>query len=48
MREGVVVAPGTKTGRNCEIGIAGVYREDVAAKTVFDPRYDEPIRVYGG
>ena len=48
LREGVIVAPGTKIGRNCELGIAGVYREDIAAKTVFDPRYDEPIVVYGG
>jgi acetyltransferase-like isoleucine patch superfamily enzyme len=48
LREGVIVAPGTKIGRNCEIGIAGVYREDLAPKTVYDPRYDGPILVYGG
>jgi carbonic anhydrase/acetyltransferase-like protein (isoleucine patch superfamily) len=48
LRAGVIVARGVRIGRNCELGIPGDYRKDVAAKTVFDPSYDEPIRVYGG
>lgn len=48
LRSGVIVAPGVKIGRYCEIGVPGLYRTDVAPKTVFDPRYDAPIVVYGG
>ena len=47
LRQGVLVAPGVKIGRNCDIGIAGTYRDDVAARTVFDPRYDARIVVFG-
>lgn len=45
LRTGVVLAPGIKVGKGCEIAIAGSYRADIAAKTVFDPRYDSPIYV---
>jgi UDP-3-O-[3-hydroxymyristoyl] glucosamine N-acyltransferase len=47
LRQGVLIAPRVKIGRNCEIGIPGHYREDIVARTVFDPRYDAPILVYG-
>ena len=47
LRMGVIVADRTKIGRNCELGVTGHYREDVAARTVFDARYDAPIFVYG-
>lgn len=47
LRSGVIIAPSTKIGRYCEIGVPGLYRTDVAAKTVYDPRYDEPLVVYG-
>ncbi len=48
LRAGVVVAPAVKVGRHCEIGVPGFYRNNIVAKTVFDPRYDEPIVVHGG
>lgn len=48
LRTGVIVAPGVKIGRYCEIGVPGLYRSDVAAKTIIDPRYDVPLVVYGG
>ncbi|MBL8386223.1 MAG: UDP-3-O-(3-hydroxymyristoyl)glucosamine N-acyltransferase [Burkholderiales bacterium] len=48
VRSGAQVVRGVRIGRGCELGIARVYAEEVPAKTVFDPRYDEPIRVYGG
>ena len=48
LRAGVVVTHGVKVGRHCEIGVPGLYRKDVVSKTVFDPRYDEPIVVHGG
>jgi UDP-3-O-[3-hydroxymyristoyl] glucosamine N-acyltransferase len=48
LRSGVIIAPSTKIGRYCEIGVPGLYRTDIAAKTVYDPRYDEPLVVYGG
>ena len=47
LRTGVAISAHLSIGRNCELGIAGVYREDVAPGTIFDPRYDEPLRVYG-
>ena len=48
LRAGVIVAPRVKIGRHSEIGVPGLYRSDVVPKTVFDPRYDEPLVVYGG
>ena len=42
----IVVAPGVKIGKHCELGWAQLYGRDVAAKTVFDVRYPEPIVVY--
>jgi acetyltransferase-like isoleucine patch superfamily enzyme len=48
LRMGVAVAPAVKIGRLCDIGVPGLYRTDVAAKTVYDPRYEEPLIVYGG
>ena len=48
LRAGVVVASEVKVGRHCEIGVPGLYRNNIVAKTVFDPRYDEPIVVHGG
>jgi UDP-3-O-[3-hydroxymyristoyl] glucosamine N-acyltransferase len=48
LRSGIIIAPSTKVGRYCEIGVPGLYRTDIAAKTVHDPRYDAPLVVYGG
>ena len=42
---GVVIAPRIKIGRYCEIGVPGLYRSDLAPRTVIDPRYDEPLIV---
>lgn len=47
LRSGVHVAANVAVGRNCEIAIPGAYRTNIASRTVFDPRYDEPIFVYG-
>lgn len=47
LRTGVAIGPHRSIGRNCELGIAGVYREDLAPGTIFDPRYDEPLRIFG-
>lgn len=46
LRMGSIVAANTKIGRNCELGWPMRYEKDIAAKTVFDPRYCEPIHVY--
>ncbi len=48
LRTGASVANGVKVGRGCELAVARAYREEIAPKTVFDPRFDTPIRVYGG
>ena len=47
LRIGAVVGPRVKVGKHCELGWAQRYGEDIPAKTVFDTRYPEPIRVYG-
>jgi len=47
LRTGALVAPGVRIGRNCELGWPQRYGDHVAAKTVFDPRYDAPIHTYG-
>lgn len=47
VRVGAVVGPGVKIGKHCELGWARLYGEDVAAKTIYDPRYPEPITVFG-
>ena len=47
LRTGTIVAPGVKVGRFCEIAVPGRYGDDIPAKTVYDPRYDTPIFVYG-
>ena len=47
LRQGVAVAAGVRIGRNSELGVPGHYRENVAPRTVFDPRYDAPIFTYG-
>lgn len=47
LRTGAIVRAGVKMGRSCELGWARLYGEDVPAKTYFDPRYDNPISVYG-
>jgi len=47
LRIGAVVAPGVKISKHCELGWARLYDKDVAARTVFDTRYEEPIVVYG-
>ena len=47
LRIGAVVGPRVKVGKHCELGWARLYDKDVAARTVFDSRYEEPIRVFG-
>lgn len=47
LRVGALVAPTVQIGRNCELGWPQRYGQDIAAKTFFDPRYCEPIHVYG-
>jgi UDP-3-O-[3-hydroxymyristoyl] glucosamine N-acyltransferase len=47
LRMGAIVGPNVKVGKHCELGWAQLYDRDVPSKTVFDARYEEPIRVYG-
>ncbi|AEQ96491.1 UDP-3-O-(3-hydroxymyristoyl)glucosamine N-acyltransferase [Xanthomonas oryzae] len=47
LRMGAVIAPGVRIGRHCELGWPRLYNRDVPSRTVYDPRYDEPILVYG-
>jgi acyl-[acyl carrier protein]--UDP-N-acetylglucosamine O-acyltransferase len=47
LRIGAVVAPLVKIGKHSELGWAQRYDQDVAARTIFDARYPEPICVYG-
>jgi NDP-sugar pyrophosphorylase family protein len=47
LRTGTHIAPDVKVGRYSQVGIPGLYRTDIKPKTVLDPRYDEPIVVYG-
>lgn len=47
VRMGASVRSGVKIGKGAELGWPQVYGADVADKTVFDVRYDEPIYVYG-
>lgn len=47
IRTGAVVVPGVAVGRFAEIAIPGRYGNDIPAKTVFDPRFNAPIFVYG-
>jgi NDP-sugar pyrophosphorylase family protein len=47
VRMGAVVGPRVKVGKHCELGWARLYDKNVAARTIFDARYPEPIMVYG-
>jgi len=47
LRIGAVVGLRVKIGKHCELGWARLYDKDIAAKTIFDARYPEPICVYG-
>jgi len=47
VRMGAVVGSRVKIGKHCELGWAQRYDKDVAAKTIFDARYPEPIVVHG-
>jgi hypothetical protein len=47
LRSGALVAAGVQVGRGCELGWPRRYDNDIAAKTVYDTRYDAPIHVYG-
>jgi len=47
VRMGASVRKGVKVGRGAELGWPQLYHQDVADKTVYDVRYDEPIYVYG-
>lgn len=46
LRSGAIVAPKVSIGASCELGWPQRYGSDVAAKTYFDPRYDQPIYTY--
>lgn len=46
VRMGTSISPNITVGRNCELGWPRLYIKDVPRKTVFDPRYDEPIYIY--
>lgn len=46
VRSGSIVASGIKIGNSCELGWPQAYQADIASKTIFDPRYDNPIHVY--
>lgn len=47
LRMGAIVAARAKVGRHCELGWPRLYEGNIAARTVFDTRYPEPIHVYG-
>lgn len=47
VRMGAVVGARVKIGKHCELGWAQRYDKAVAAKTIFDARYPEPIVVHG-
>ncbi|BDE69454.1 MULTISPECIES: UDP-3-O-(3-hydroxymyristoyl)glucosamine N-acyltransferase [Delftia] len=47
LRSGAMVSAQVKVGRGCELGWPRRYDKDIAAKTIFDPRYNSPIYVYG-
>ncbi|QLF92477.1 UDP-3-O-(3-hydroxymyristoyl)glucosamine N-acyltransferase [Pseudomonas sp. ABC1] len=47
IRSGAVVGSGVKVGKGAELGWPRRYDADVADKTIYDLRYDEPICVYG-
>lgn len=46
LRMGTLISPKVKIGPNCELGWPQCYDHDIAAKTIFDPRYDNPIYTY--
>lgn len=48
LRIGATVAPRVKVGSHCELGWAQPYHEDIPARTIYDTRYPEPIRVHAG
>lgn len=47
IHSGSIISNNIKIGRGCELGWTKCYDRDVAAKTIFDKRYDAPIYVYG-
>jgi len=47
VRMGAVVGARVKIGKHCELGWAQRYDKAVAAKTIFDARYPEPIVIHG-
>ena len=47
LRIGASVSHGIKVGRNCELGWPRLYDKDIPSHTIYDTRYDVPIRVYG-
>ncbi|MCB5188961.1 UDP-3-O-(3-hydroxymyristoyl)glucosamine N-acyltransferase [Methylobacillus caricis] len=46
IRTGAIVHSNIKIGKAAELGWPQIYSADVADKTVYDIRYDEPIYVY--
>lgn len=46
LRMGTVIAARVKVGSHCELGWARLHGADIPAKTIYDSRYPEPIRVY--
>ncbi len=42
---GSIVSAGVKVGKQCELGIARTYENDVPDKTFFSREYDGPVRI---
>lgn len=47
LRTGSILCSGINIGKGAELGWPQVYNADIADKTIYDIRYDEPIYVYG-
>lgn len=46
VRTGAIVHSNIRIGKSAELGWPQIYNTDIADKTVYDIRYDEPIYVY--
>ena len=42
---GVIVGPGVRVGKWCQLSIGGAYDQDVPDKTFYAPGYDGPVRI---
>lgn len=46
VRMGASISASVKIGKGCELGWPRLYDKEVPSKTIFDVRYNEPIRTY--